>query len=209
MLRERITGLSIKNKELLTKIFDIAVQIHTDKPFDAAHDLDHHLAVTGNILEIYDREKLQGQVDLDRLVCAGLFHDLERGSKEHDLAAQKMKDVGASSEFVQSVISLINEHSFDDKQVSLEGRVLWAADKIEYLSVDRSKKATSKLPPDQLEGYVKIWSERIVLVVEKFKSLGLPNAYNLFQEKFKLLVSYLTADKPEYKHLITELKISV
>ncbi len=118
-----------------------------------------------------------------------------------------MKEAGFDDEFVVKMVDLINEHSFGDTQKTLAGTVLWAADKIEYLSIDRSKKATNELPKEKLDEYVKIWGERIVPVINKFRDLGLPCAFDIFKTKFMALSEYLVTVKPEYKHLIDGIEL--
>lgn len=186
-------------KEQLEKIYDVAQKVHQEKPFDAAHDWDHHLAVCINGLEIIYREGIQGQVDLVVFTSAALFHDLERGSVGHDLAVQKMKEVGFDDQFVTNVVNLINEHSFADKQVSLAGKVLWAADKIEYVSKDRFKHSLANLSLAKRIVYKNLWRSRIESVVEKFSKIGLPTANQMFLEKFKDLREYIEAEQPKYK----------
>jgi len=200
-------SLKAIEKEQLEKTYEVAQKVHQEKPFDAAHDWDHHLAVSKNGLEIIYLEGLQDRIDIPVFFAAASFHDLERGSKGHDLAVQKMKEAGFDDQFVTRVVDLINEHSFADTQVTLAGKVLWAADKIEYLSVDRSKKSTAELPKDQLDAYVRMWSERIMPVIDKFKNIGLPKAYDLFKDKFTQLSEYIISSKPEYKDLIEGIEL--
>lgn len=204
---ERMNQLHTNEQEQIALISDVAYKVHQESPYDAAHDWEHHRAVRDNGLEIIKRENIGNQIDMPVFVASSLFHDLERGSKGHDLAVEKMKEAGFDEDFVTKMVDLINEHSFGDTQVSLAGTVLWAADKIEYVSVGRSKKSTSELPKEQLEIYVKMWGERIVPVIDKFKNLGLPEAYKMFKEKFELLSEYLLSSKPEYKHLIDGLNV--
>ncbi len=191
----------------IEKIYEVAQLVHEENRFDAAHDWNHHLAVGTNGLEIIDREKIQDKIDLPVFIAAAFFHDLERGSTVHDLAVSKMKEAGFDDEFVVKMVDLINEHSFGDTQKTLAGTVLWAADKIEYLSIDRSKKATNELPKEKLDEYVKIWGERIVPVINKFRDLGLPCAFDIFKTKFMALSEYLVTVKPEYKHLIDGIEL--
>lgn len=204
-----IERFNLKEHEIqqIEKIYNVAQKVHGETPFDAAHDWNHHLAVGTNGLEIIDREKIQDKIDLPVFIAAAFFHDLERGSTGHDLAVSKMKEAGFSDEFVAKMVDLINEHSFGDTQKTLAGTVLWAADKIEYVSVDRSKKGLAELNEEKIGAYVKMWSERIVLVINKFKDLGLPSAYDMFKSKFKELSEYLTTVKPEYKHLIEGIEL--
>ncbi len=205
----QVERFKLKSVELqqLEKIYDVAQKVHEERPFDAAHDWEHHLAVGINGLDIIDKEGIQNQIDIPVFVGGAFFHDLERGSESHDLAVKKMKEAGFDDEFVGKMVKLINEHSFADKQESLAGTVLWAADKIEYVSVDRSKKGLAELDEEKIDAYVKMWSERIVPVINKFKHLGLPSAYDMFRFKFKKLSEYLVSSRPEYRHLIEDIAL--
>lgn len=204
-----VERFNLKEHEIqqIEKIYSVAQKVHEETPFDAAHDWNHHLAVGTNGLEIIDREKIQDRIDLPVFIAAAFFHDLERGSTGHDLAVLKMKEAGFDDGFVAKMVDLINEHSFGDTQKTLAGKVLWAADKIEYLSIDRSKKATNELSKEKLDEYVTIWGERIVPVINKFRDLGLPCAFDIFKTKFMELSEYLVSVKPEYKHLIEGIEL--
>lgn len=207
----QVERFSLKGIELqqLEKIYEIAQKVHKERPFDAAHDWEHHLAVCINGLEIIYREKIQDKIDIPVFVAAALFHDLERGSRGHDLAVSKMKEADFDQEFVIKVVDLINEHSFGDKQKSLAGTVLWAADKIEYVSKDRFKHSLDNLSSDKLKYYRELWRSRIEEVIKKFPTIGLLSANELFLTKFRDLRVYIELQKPEYKSWFNNLDLSV
>lgn len=193
----------------IKKIYEVAQLVHEETPFDAAHDWNHHLAVGTNGLEIIDREKIQDKIDLPVFIAAAFFHDLERGSTGHDLAVSKMKEAGFDDEFVAKMVDLINEHSFGDTQKTLGGTVLWAADKIEYVSSDRFRHSLANLSLVKRIAYKKLWRDRIKSVVEKFPKIGLPSANQMFIEKFKGLKAYIEKEKPEYKSWYQGLDLGV
>lgn len=193
----------------IEKIYNVAQKVHEETPFDAAHDWNHHLAVGTNGLEIIDREEIQNEIDLPVFIAAAFFHDLERGSTGHDLAVLKMKEAGFSDEFVDKMVDLINEHSFGDTQKTLAGTVLWAADKIEYVSSDRFRHSLANLSLAKRIAYKKLWRDRIKSVVEKFPKIGLPSANEIFLEKFRDLKEYIEKEKPAYKSWYKGLDLGV
>jgi hypothetical protein len=191
----------------LVGIWAMSQQILSEKPHDAAHDWEHHKAVAINCLKIVDGEGLWGQVNIVNLFKAALFHDLERGSKEHDVATQALRKSGCTDENLKEVVGLINEHSFNDKQVTLEGRILWAADKIEYVSKKRAALAMENLSKIELFFYIRLWEIRIKSVIAKFPSLGLPTASDIFKTRFGELKAYVESEKPEYEPLFRNITL--
>lgn len=207
----RIERFSLKDYEIqqIEKIYNVAQKVHEESPFDAAHDWNHHLAVNTNGLEIIDKEKIQGEINLPVFIAAAFFHDLERGSTGHDLAISKMEEAGFGDDFVAKMVDLINEHSFGDTQTTLAGKVLWAADKIEYVSKDRFKHSLANLSLAKRIVYKKLWRDRIKSVVEKFPKIGLPSSNQMFLEKFKDLKEYIEQEKPAYKSWYKGLDLGV
>jgi hypothetical protein len=195
---ERLQNIGERDNSLLTKIYEVAHIAQIEHPYDAAHDSFHHDAVLLNGLEIIEREGIAGQIDIPVFGAAAMYHDLERKSKTHDLAVLKMRESGLSEDFTDKVVNLINEHSFEDKQTTLAGKVLWAADKIEYVSKDRFMHSLENLSELQMIFYRKILNARIKKVREKFKNLGLKSAEDMFLNKFEELKSFVKKEKPEY-----------
>lgn len=206
---ERMKALQMNEQEQIALISDVAYKVHQESPYDAAHDWEHHRAVRDNGLEIIKGENIGNKIDMPVFVASSLFHDLERGSKGHDLAVLKMKEAGFDDEFVTKMVILINEHSFGDTQVSLAGTVLWAADKIEYVSKDRFAHSLGKLSLAKRIFYKKLWRSRIKDVVKKFPKIGLPSANQIFLEKFKELKKYIETEKPAYKSWYKDLNLGV
>lgn len=207
----QVERFKLKNVELqqLEKIYEVAQKVHEEKPYDAAHDWEHHFAVCKNGLEIIYKENLQDKIDMPVFFAASLFHDLERGSKGHELAVLKMKEVGFDDKFVNKMVDLINEHSFADKQESLAGTVLWAADKIEYVSKDRFIHSLANLSLAKRIFYKNLWRSRIEDVSKKFENIGLPSANQIFKTKFKELKDYVDNEEPSYRSWFNGLKLSM
>lgn len=207
----QVERFKLKDSEIqqIEKIYSVALKVHEETPYDAAHDWNHHLAVGTNGLEIIDKEKIQGEINLPVFIAAAFFHDLERGSKEHDLAVKKMHEAGFDYNFLDRMVDLINEHSFGDTQKTLAGTVLWAADKIEYVSSDRFRHSLANLSLVKRIVYKELWRSRIKDVVEKFPQIGLPSANQMFIEKFKDLKEYIEKEKPAYKSWYKGLDLGV
>src|SRR5258706_15725276 len=85
----------------------------TETPWDAGHDLSHHEAVWENCLMIIRSEHLEDQIDLGVLHVAVMWHDFERDEKVPQKTIAILQKTGVSQEFIDKVIALIGEHSFD------------------------------------------------------------------------------------------------
>ena len=193
------------DKEVIQKIFETAFKIHSEHPFDVAHDWQHHQAVALNGLEIIDEEGLWNSIDIPIFLAASLFHDLERGSKTHTLALTELKKIGFSEDSLKNVADLINQHSFGDKQIDLSGKILWAADKIEYVSKERFIVSVDKLSKAKMAYYGKLWNSRIEAVSQRFDTINLPFAKEKFFSKFNELRKYIENERPEYKSWLKDL----
>lgn len=109
-------------------------------PFDAGHDLDHHKAVVQNCLDIVRDERLS--LDMDVLLIAAWWHDYKRNDEaENDkiLAAALIAN-GFDDAHIARILEIKNCHSFGNGQYSLEAKVLFDADKLEYVSILRVRK---------------------------------------------------------------------
>lgn len=134
-------------------------------PFDLAHDITHHYRVHEGALRIIEEEKLTADEDLVT-VCAW-YHDLG-GRRAEDvnllksLIGKYIKDL----ELVDRIIQIIREHSFGESQSSIESKILYDADKLEYVNPMRLTlflKAANEglISKDSYLQYKKEWKERI------------------------------------------------
>lgn len=138
-------------------------------PFDAAHDFDHHLRVYRGCQKIAKAEHLS--VNWKVLTIAAWGHDL--GGRTGDETKRLEKILAGykyPQEFINRVLSVIREHSFGKKQDTLEGRVLYDADKLEYVSSARltsfliaAKKGL--LSDTAVFSYKRQWADRIDKVI--------------------------------------------
>jgi HD superfamily phosphodiesterase len=139
----------------------------SENPYDSLHATSHHQQVWDNCLRIVNEEGLV--VDTDVLRVAAWWHDVERGSEEAKLLKDALREVGASQDFGQRVMEVIGGHSFGQDQGSLEARVLYDADKLEYLSIERAESLlrdfeNGTIGTERFVDYKSEWAKRIKLV---------------------------------------------
>lgn len=143
---------------------DLKILLSTE-PFDIGHDVAHHYKVWENCMWIVDCEKIEG-IDTDALQIAAWGHDLERGSQTHDKLRQVMEKHGCPEELINDTIDIINEHSHDGTQTSREAEILFDADKLEYVTVNRwstvLQAAKDGVMTDaEITKYKNAWNKRI------------------------------------------------
>jgi len=119
-------------------IISQAQQILVSRPPDLAHEITHHYRVYENCLSICATEKLK--LDLESLCIAAWWHDIiGRNVEEPIFLASLMKKDKYQNKKVETCLSLISEHSFGQTQTSVESKVLFDADKLEYVNPFRLK----------------------------------------------------------------------
>ncbi|MDP2860552.1 MAG: hypothetical protein Q8N98_02450 [bacterium] len=107
-----------------------------ERPYDLVHDITHHARVWGWCLKIVEAEKLK--VNWPVLQVAAWWHDAEGRTGELVEAVKKsLAKHMADKDFTDKVIDLIEEHTFGKTQTSLEAKVLFDADKLEYVTPER------------------------------------------------------------------------
>lgn len=135
------------------------------KPFDLAHDITHHYRVQEEALKIIEEEGLD--LDEDFISICAWYHDLggrrgENSSLIHSLIEKHVKDPKS----IEKIIQIIKEHSYGETQTSLESKVLFDADKLEYVNPIRLKWFLKAYDEGYLSKkvyiqYKKEWTERI------------------------------------------------
>lgn len=135
------------------------------KPIDLAHDITHHYRVYEWSLKINNSEKLNANADL-LTVCAW-YHDLGGRRGENivllrDLLSKHTND----DNFINKVIKIIGEHSFGEVQSGLESKILFDADKLEYVNPLRLSWFLRTyndrfVSEEKYRQYKKEWAERI------------------------------------------------
>ncbi|MBP7774250.1 hypothetical protein KA078_00500 [Candidatus Woesebacteria bacterium] len=112
-----------------------AQQLLLDHPFDIYHDIFHHYKVWENSRKITFIEKLK--VDTNPLDIACWWHDIFKGEKDNSLLIKTLSDTNIDTDTLDTAIAIINQHSFGEEQTLLESKILYDADKIEYISLTR------------------------------------------------------------------------
>ena len=125
----------MQNIKLTAIIVDIQKQLVL-KPYDLAHDITHHYRVYQESIKIIDKEKLKINKNIITL-CAWL-HDFEGRKGEKFKETKKiLTKHNFDVNIVIKIISIIKEHSLGEKQTLLESKILYDADKLEYVSLFR------------------------------------------------------------------------
>lgn len=138
------------------------------KPIDLAHDITHHYRVYEWSLKINNNEKLNADEDL-LTVCAW-YHDLggRRGENIDFLKSLLSKHI-IDVNFINKAIGIIREHSYGETQTSLESKILFDADKMEYVNPLRllwflKAHEDGLLNEEKYRQYKKEWNERTINV---------------------------------------------
>lgn len=138
------------------------------RPIDLAHDITHHYRVYEWSLKINNSEKLNADENI--LTICAWYHDLGgRGGEDigflRSLLSKYINDVN----FINKVIKIIREHSYGKIQTSLESKILFDADKMEYVNPLRlswflKAHRDGLLDEGKYRQYKKEWNERIINV---------------------------------------------
>jgi HD superfamily phosphohydrolase YqeK len=151
----------IKIAPILTKIKK-ELALH---PYDAAHDLNHHLRVFKGSRKIVAAEYLNA--DNKVLTIAAWGHDLGGRTGQETTGLKKfLEEFGCSNDFIAKILLVIEEHSFGKKQTRVESRVLFDADKLEYVNPLRLTSFIQAahrglLDKNAVQHYLKEWHERV------------------------------------------------
>lgn len=118
----------------LTKVILLAQNELIKNPSDLVHDIRHHYQVYLNCMEVVEKEKLH--LDFNVLEICSWWHDVgrERGGVVSKKLLRALKQNGFDKEFINKCEEVINNHSFGKKQKSLESKVFFDADKLEYVN---------------------------------------------------------------------------
>lgn len=137
------------NKPLIPLI--IAVQkMLIKKPYDLAHDIGHHYRVFINCQEIIKKERLE-DYDKQILTICAWWHDIggKKGGRNQELTDLLIR-YNYSTLQIRKIVQIIKEHSFGEKQTSLESQILYDADKLEYVD------------PVRLEWFIAVDKENLI-----------------------------------------------
>lgn len=164
------------------------------------HRFEHHYDVTKDIVRICKGDKVKiSDSQLDKLLVAGSVHDLmQRGvHKEESSLVNFLIDNGANAQLATEVINILSEHTQDAKPETLEQRILWAADKANYPSMQRFtaganavRNGTQSLE-ELSERYLSLWVNGSIIIAESPIMEQFPTAMNLFEKRMKKVLDYI------------------
>lgn len=163
---------------------DLIVKIQknlVDSPIDLAHELSHHYRVFEMSLEIQNKEGLSLNKEL--IIIASWLHD-NFGRNGNDMS--KLRDFlisnKCSEKNIDKILKIIKEHSFGKRQSTLESKVVYDADKLEYVNPIRLRLFHQAVEDALIERrkykkYLNEWNERIPYV---YKTLNFPFSRSTF-----------------------------
>ncbi|MBI3619946.1 HD domain-containing protein [Candidatus Roizmanbacteria bacterium] len=133
-------------------------------PIDIVHDVTHHYRVYENAIKILEHEKLKIN-DSIVTICAWL-HDIEdRKGKKNDQIAKILEKYCVPLYDRKRIINIINEHTYGKKQSLLESKIIFDADKIEYVNAFRITSLKTAYQNKYIDNityqrYLQEWKER-------------------------------------------------
>lgn len=170
-----------------------------DDPFDAGHDYVHHALVIQNCISITRQEGIKLSPDSEgALRIAALWHDYKRGNEEENdrILTDTMLVAGFGDNFIHRVLSIKNSHSYGNTQKSIEAKILFDADKLEYVSAIRYKHISAairkgEMSLETLAKYKMSFRERIGQIREQ---LHFETSRKLFDKRMPQAIEYQKVD---------------
>lgn len=156
------------------------------RPIDLAHDITHHYRVYEWSLKINNSERLN--VDEDLLAVCAWYHDLGGRTGENAKLIRDLIDKHTDDKsFIDKVVKIVQEHSFGKTQSGLESKILFDADKLEYVNPFRllwflKAHKEQLITEEKYKQYKKEWNERIGKVKKMLH-------FRYSQEEFSMLLS--------------------
>lgn len=151
-------------KDIVSIILEAQKQLILE-PIDLAHDVTHHYRVYEWSLKTNSDEKLDADEDL--LAVSAWYHDLGgRTGENAKLIRGLISRHTDDKSFIDKIVKIIQEHSFGKTQYSLESKILFDADKLEYVNPFRllwflRTYRDGFLSENKYKQYKKEWEERI------------------------------------------------
>lgn len=177
------------------KLIDRALYELRTSPFDAVHDERHHVKVWVNCRRIITREGLSG-LNLDALKVATFWHDVQRDQPdEFKLLRETMQGLKTPKKEEDLVLAIASNHSYGTTQKLTEAKVLFDADKLEYVSTARARILLEEIlrgniPQERSAYYVSLWNKRIVDVQD---NLHFGYTKNLFTRRLASFMDFASS----------------
>lgn len=171
-----------KHQKLLSKAIDIMKSI-SDKEHDIIH-MNHVLMNTKEILTLIDVS-----VDSEVSIIAAYWHDVGRSITEfgHEkVSAQMLQEemirLGYEKDFIESCYQAVINHRWDMEPLTIEGKVLKDADKLDFLGIERYERC--------LINHQKLDAIMEVLPILRNKVLYFSCSRQLYDQKIVELLTY-------------------
>lgn len=117
------------------KLISLAKLILNNDPPDLAHNIKHHQRVWQNILYIQKKEKTR-EIDMAILQLCAYWHDVNKHRFNADPALLFYAITG-DKKHTDVIKKTINAHRWQNKAKTRLGKILFDADKLEYISIER------------------------------------------------------------------------
>ncbi|MBN1332069.1 hypothetical protein JW978_04270 [Candidatus Dojkabacteria bacterium] len=185
----------MKNKEF---IINEAKKLLQENPLDAGHDLSHHERVNELALDIA-KQIGDKKLDLDVLEIASMWHDvqLKEGLDLSDYLKARLYELKFGERFTAKVAECIRSHSFNQDPELLEAQILYDADKLDTLSIERGRKVAKSLLNRDMDGarkqiYINVGK---AWIKEMRQKLHFDVTKRIYDERVKTILQSKEVDK--------------
>lgn len=210
------------NSKDIAPLINQAITLLKSQPFDAGHDLAYAQAVWKTARDIADHLKPTpgtdqaptSGVNITALKLACYWHDVvvkpkdqlkPAGENVADTAAYlktQLKKHQFPSDFINIVYLAVRYHQYEDKPVNLEGQILWDADKLEVINLNRWLLAhraveTGHMPQATYDSYLNTALKWLKVLRPKYH---FDYSRTLFDQRIKAVTSHPKFQQLAFKH---------
>ena len=159
-------------------------------PPDCAHDHGHHIRVWKNVQYLISK----GGFDVDEKIMkvCSLWHDVDKHN--NDTSIEKYcRLVDLDSRVIRKINKIILDHRWSSKPVSLESKLLFDADKLEYVSVPRWNQALFYNNKDNL---IKLYFEGLnKRLPEMYKKMNFDVSKKIYKTRHNKFIKWAKENK--------------
>lgn len=207
---DKTTNLIVKAKQLLST-----------NPYDAGHDLVHAAGVWATAQDLVHHTHKPVKLDVLKIACYWhdvLLEDIDRTAFKYrkdqvNKTADYLKNLMIKYNFDRDTISLTTEavrlHEFDLTPTSVEGQLVWDADKLEAVNADRlinvlTAAVSGSISPEKIAEYMEGGKTFLSKMQPK---LHFTYSRHLFNQRLTTLIERLRSD-PEISSLCNQLHLN-
>jgi HD superfamily phosphodiesterase len=178
-------------QDIAEKLIEQAKSVLIENKLDEIHDVFHHYKVWENAIEVFYSESLQCDLNLIEVVV--WWHDISKSDPENskednfELFETSANSLGLDHLMQNKIKEIIMEHQTMNTQSSIESKVLYDADKIEYVSISRILLAQRFLTDEVRNIYEQKWRKNME---ERYLSLNFEYSKKIFKQKLDVLQKY-------------------